>query len=58
MKLHLPKLLLTAVMAACVAPAFADYVIDTNVSVSAEALFEDRYGKDENEFGIKMRYFF
>ena len=35
-----------------------NYVIDTNVSVSAEALFEDRYGKDESEFGIKMRYFF
>lgn len=35
-----------------------NYVIDTNVSVSAEALFEDRYGKDENEFLLKMRYFF
>ena len=35
-----------------------NYVIDTNVSISAEALFEDRYGKDENEFGIKIRYFF
>lgn len=35
-----------------------NYVIDNNVSISAEALFEDRYGKDENEFGIKLRYFF
>ncbi len=35
-----------------------NYVIDTNVSVSAEALFEDRYGKDNNEFGVKLRYFF
>ena len=23
-----------------------------------DALFEDRYGKDENEFGLKLRYFF
>lgn len=35
-----------------------NYVIDTNVSVSTEVLFEDRYGKDENEFLLKMRYFF
>lgn len=35
-----------------------NYVIDTNISVSAEALFEDRYGKDENEIMLKMRYFF
>ena len=35
-----------------------NYVIDNNVSISAEVLFEDRYGKDENEFGIKLRYFF
>ena len=35
-----------------------NYVIDTNVSISAEALFEDRYGRDNNEFGVKLRYFF
>jgi hypothetical protein len=38
--------------------AEVNYVIDTNVSISADAMFEDKYGKDEKEFLLKMRYFF